>query len=84
MVVEPVSCVVRRRQHFQTTSPLKLPGRIFSYSHIASTGGGNGYLCFLVRSDKNSGCHGNCGNCGKSGNCHFPLSGWGYLNFVFT
>ena len=56
-------------------------------------GGGGGerifeYLCFLFRSDKNSGCYGNlkfpltCME--KSGNWHFPLSGWGYLNFVFT
>ena len=49
----------RCRQHFQTTSSLKLPGRIFHISHIASTGWGNEYLCFLFRSDKNSGCYGN-------------------------
>ena len=36
------------RQHFQTTSPL-----------IASIGRGNEKLCFLFRSDKNSGCYGN-------------------------
>ena len=30
-----------------------------SCSHIASTGGGNEYLCFLFRSNKNSGCYGN-------------------------
>ena len=31
----------------------------FHISHIASTGRGNEYLCFLFRSDKNSGCYGN-------------------------
>ena len=46
------------------------------------------FVFFLSRSDKNSGCYGNlkfpltCME--KSGNWHFPLSGWGYLNFVFT
>ena len=51
-------------------------------------GRGDESLCFLFRSDKNSGCYGNlkfpltCME--KSGNWHFPLSGWGYLNFVFT
>ena len=44
MVVEPSS--VRRRQHFQTTSPLKLQAEPFHISHIASTGGGKDYLCF--------------------------------------
>ena len=43
---------------------------------------------FLVRSDKNSGCYGNlkfpltCME--KKWKLAFPLSGWGYLNFVFT
>ena len=43
---------------------------------------------FLFRSDKNSGCYGilkfplTCME--ESGNWHFPLSGWEYLNFVFT
>ena len=50
-------------------------------------GRGNESLCFLSGSDKNSGCYSNlkfpltCME--KSGNWHFPLSGWGYLNFVF-
>ena len=54
----------------------------------ASMGRGNESLCFLSGSDKNSGCYGNlkfpltCME--KSGNWHFLLSGWGYLNFVFT
>ena len=49
-------------------------------------GRGNESLCFLSGSEKNSGCYGNlkfpltCME--KSGNWHFPLSGWGYLNFV--
>ena len=89
MVVEPLS--VRRRQHFQTTSPLKLQAEPFHISHIASIGGGNeyfNYICVLLfRSDKNSGCYGNLKflltYMEKSGNWHFP-SGWGYLNFVFT
>ena len=32
---------------------------LFYVSHIASIGGGNEYVCFLFRSDKNSGCYGN-------------------------
>ena len=64
------------------------PNRFIFHIHIASTDGGNEYLCILFRSDKNSGCYGNlkfpltCMK--KSGNWHFPLSGWGYLNLVFT
>ena len=85
MVVEPLS--VCRRQHFQTTS-LKLQAEPYHISHIASIGGGNEYCVFLFRSDKNSGCYGNLKfpltYMEKSGNWHFPLSGWGYLNFVFT
>ena len=45
-VRRPSSSVVRRRQHFQTTSPLKLPGRIFSYLHIVFTGGGTNICVF--------------------------------------
>ena len=32
---------------------------LFIFHDIASTGGGNEYLCFLFRSDKNSGSYGN-------------------------
>ena len=46
------------RQHFQTTSPLKLADS-FHISHIASIDRGNEKLCFLFQSDKNSGCYGN-------------------------
>ena len=47
------------RQHFQTTSPLKREEDSFHISPIASIGRGNENLCFLFRSDKNSGCYGN-------------------------
>ena len=89
MVVEPAS--VRRpwsSSAFSKTSPLKMPGRIFSYFTYSIYRWGNEYLCFLLRSDKNSGCYGNLKfpfTCiEKSGNWHYLLSGWGYLNFVFT
>ena len=32
---------------------------LFIFSHIASIGRGNKKLCFLLQSDKNSGCYGN-------------------------
>ena len=82
MVVELSS--VRRRQHFQTTSPLKPPAESF---HISHTGGVNEYLCFLFRSDKNSGCYGNlkfpltCME--KRGNWHFLVVRLGIFEFCF-
>ena len=43
---------------------------------------------FLLRSDKNSGCYGNLyfplTFNGNSGNLHFFLSQWRYLEFIFT
>ena len=42
---------------------------------IASTGGGNENLCFLFRSDKNSGC---------SGNLNFPLTCIVYGDLYFV
>ena len=43
----------------QQISGERLQDHWSSGSHIASTGGGNEYLCFLFRSDKYSGCYGN-------------------------
>ena len=52
-------------------------------------GRGNESLCFFYLDRiRTPGCYGNlkfpltCME--KSGNWHFPLSGWGYFNVVFT
>ena len=81
-------CVVRRRQHFQTTSPLQLPGRIFSYSHIASTGGGTNICVFYFDRIRTLVAMATYAShrliMEKSENCLFVLSCLRYLNFVFA
>ena len=57
----------------------------FHISHIASIVGGNEYLCFLFKLDKNSGCYGNLYFLltynGKNGKWQFLVSHRRYLDF---
>ena len=88
-MVEPAS--VRRPSSSSTFSndfsEAARPNLFIFHTYHLQVGGTN-ILCCLFRWDKNTGCYGNlkfpltCME--KSGNWHFPLSGWGYLNFVFT
>ena len=92
MVVEPASVrpsSVVRRQHFQTTSPLKLPGRIFSYFTYSIYRCGERIFVFFyfdrIRTLVAMATYASHRLImEKSENCLFLLSCLRYLNFVFA